>query len=330
VQYSIFWSVKFEGSLSLTILLTIFFVKILATTKLDYYGITHLITLDRTLDMEYELYITLSSIFTKDRPDLLPRNRLIFSLQGLSVLLMRSHLRYHKNLFSTAILGDSSGYKGFSGHELGRISSGVRNLIIDNNLRELGRLAIDTYASKSAKLKVSLISQGKYKRGLYGFGWYSPNLRTQRNENLMREAYNLDAMTGEIITLGDGVAHHIAYDKSVVKESGLIWISHYTNLKVIKNPPKQKYFGAPVDFSKSPKTIENMKTLLLAKDAISKGIHAPHWADKSHTYYNPEVIRRFYWNKYQVSIHGYSWLTNPQAWHPIPATFRPQEYLDAL
>ena len=302
-------------------------VKILAVAEIELYGIASGITLDRTFNKEYDLYRSLSYIFTKDRPDLLPKGQKIFTLEALSKLIMGTSRRYDKNLLSIAINTNDPIFA----PGVARVHSKVRRLINDPNLRAFGLAEITQYASYVAKIVHNKLTPNQpyaHKRGLYGFGWFSQRLRATRKINLMRESFNLDGLTGNFVF--NGVPHHIEYDKSKIDDRFLIWVEAFTNYQIIRDPPRQQYFGQPIDFSTSAGAMEDMITLRAAKDAFGHGRHAPHWADKSHRFYYPEGIRRFYWFKHNVNKYGYQWLDSAQAQLPIPSFFKPNEYLDAL
>jgi len=277
------------------------------------------------LNKEYQLYILLANVFTIDRPDLLPNLRTFFTMEGLSKLVMGTSLRYDKNVIGTAINTRDT----FFPRELGRIYSAVMNLINDKGLRDLALDAITVYSKYVTRLSKIDLTAPFYrgKRLLYGFGWYNPTLITTRLQHLSSETYNLDALTGNLVI--NGVAHHITYDKSETREEFLIYLDRDTNLNIIRDPPKQLYFGQPIDFSNHPGAIEDMNTLLAAKKALKKGVHPAHWGDKSHRFYNPDAILMFYWANVNVQKNGINWLLTGYN-IPIPTNFRPQEYLAAL
>ncbi len=285
-------------------------LKILAISEIKKYGLRNNIIHDRSINHEYNLYRILADIFTKNRPDLLSRSSRYFMMEALSVLIMGTRNKYDKNVIREGIETENSYYS----PDLGKMYAKISALINNPNLKQFGQIAIKSYNSIKSQqeyLNLNIAQPYRGKRNLYGFGWHNSKLSSARNLKLKRETFNLDGMTGNIVI--KGVAHHIEFDKSQTNDKYLIWVDESTNFggmiegeRIIRDPPRQKYFGQPIQFT--PESIEDMNTLRQAKIAFSQERHPIHWGDKNHKCYNPDAIRRFYWYKQNVKRYGYKWL----------------------
>ena len=309
--------------------------KILMVAEIESYIVLSKVVPNKMKNTEYYLYRKISFALTKEaltqralqNPKVkLPYHKLIFTREAISLIISKGN---DKNLVGRAI----NTMKPYSTPDLGKMYMYVKRSFSDQALIDMCLGCITRYTIARDALsklwnskKSSVLFDGRpYKGSLYGFGWHSKH-KQKITVASMQESFNIDAFTGEVVI--DGVPHHIRYDKSKTDFEDVIWVSARTNRLIINNPPAQKYFAQPVALT--PGAREDMNTLLAAKAAFGRGMHAPHWGDIKHKFYNPKAIRRFYWYKYNIIDRGlgYGWLNSGHT--DIPSNFRPQEYLDAL
>jgi len=308
-------------------------LKILLIAELEIFAMADNAFSDTSTNREYRLYDTLSRISTKDRPDLLPANHKVLSMDAMGTLISRNK---DKDLIGYAVRNQNP----LTQTGIAFANSWIHKNIRDARSKSYLKLVIEEHTNYYIELKQRLKHLGIYftfEKNLYHPNWNGDS--NNRISFLRKESYGLDAVSGDIVR--NPASHHIEYDKSRMGSVSNRY--HYTilldqktnfyqsnqnpNMRV-RDPPRQKYFGQPIQFTQE--SIEDMNSLRAAKIAYSQGLPSPHWGDKNHRWYNPEGIRRFLWNKLQVGIHGWNWLDSQAFENGPPDTFQPQEYLDAL